>query len=321
MNQMRLPIPNSDPIVRIAASRRDLVGAFELVYSAYLAKGYVRPHPERMVYQPVFGLPSSRTMVAAVPGNSIAGTLSIVGDNRFGFQLETTYRDEVQLLRNEGRKLAEITCLTIESAGGFLTMEIFVALTRFTIHYALWRGYDDLLMAVHPRHYRFYWRILRATPLGPARAHEVVQRAPSLCCRIDLGNLKRNMTPELSRRYYSCVYPERQFLRPPISPADHQYCCNRTGVSSDLGSNVFSAPDRDGRLRRPPTPSLPHAQKRNRSSRRRKLDGGTTGDAARRPDRDPATRQWHGGQMGSPAVYSEEDIVVVVGRSPDRPTR
>ena len=242
---MRLPTPDSNLIARIAANRRDLVGAFELVYSAYSAKGYVRPHPERMVYQPVFGLPSSRTMVAAVPGDDIVGTLSIVGDNRFGFQLETTYRDEVQLLRDEGRKLAEITCLTIESAGGFRPTEVFGALTRFTIHYALWRGYDDLLMAVHPRHYRFYWRVFRAAPLGPPRAHEVVEGNPALCCRIDLMNLKRNMTPEVSRRYFSCVYRETQFLQPPINPTDHQYCCNRAGVSSDLGSGVFSASDRD----------------------------------------------------------------------------
>jgi hypothetical protein len=120
-----------------------------------------------------------------------------------------------------------------------------VGLTRFTIHYALWRGYDDLLMAVHPRHYRFYWRLFRVAPLGPARAHQVVEGNPAVCCRIDLGNLKRNMTPELSRQYFSCAYREAEFLRPPIDPTDHQYCCNRAGVSSHLDRAVFSAPDRD----------------------------------------------------------------------------
>ena len=233
---MRLPTPNSDLNVRIATTRRDLVGAFELVYSAYLAKGYIRPRPEQMVYHPVFGLPSSRTLLAVGPGNNIAGTLSIVSDNPLGFQLETSYRDEVQLLRNEGRRLAEITCLTTENAGRFRPMEVFAVLTRFAIHYALWRGYDDLLMAVHPRHYRFYWRLLRAAPVGPARAHEVVEGNPAFCCRIDLRSLERNITPELSRQYFPCVYRETQFLQPPINPIDHQYCCNRVGVSSSLAS-------------------------------------------------------------------------------------
>jgi N-acyl amino acid synthase FeeM len=245
MSRTRLSAPNADLDVRIAANRRDFVGAFELVYFAYLTKGYIRPQPGRMVYQSVFGLPTSRTMVAAAPGDNVAGTLSIVGDNRFGFQLETTYRDEVQLLRDEGRKLAEITCLTIENAGGFRPTEVFAALTRFTIQYAIWRGYDDLLMAVHPRHYRFYWRIFRAAPLGPPRAHEVVEGNLALCCRIDLVNLKRNMAPEMSRQYFSGENRETQFLLPPITPTDHQYCCNRAGVSSDLGANVFSVPDRD----------------------------------------------------------------------------
>ena len=242
---MRLTTPNSDLDVRIATKRRDLVHALELVYSSYLAKGYVRPSADRMVYQPVFGLPTSRTMVAAWPGEDIAGTLSIVGDNPIGFQLETTYRDEVQLLRDEGRKLAEITCLAIESSGGFRPTEIFVALTRFAIHYALWRGYDDLLIAVHPRHYRFYWRVFRASPLGPPRAHEAVEGHPSLCCRIHLDSLRRNMAPDLSRQYFSCTFPVTRFLRPPIDPVDHQYCCNRTGVSSNIGAGIISLPDRD----------------------------------------------------------------------------
>ncbi len=242
---MHLPTPDSDLITRIAANRRDLIGAFELVYAAYSAKGYIPPHPKRMVYQPVFGLPSSRTMVAALPDDRAVGTLSIVGDSPLGFQLETSYRDEVQLLRKEGRKLAEITCLAIDGASGLRPAEVFAALTRFTIHYALWRKYDDLLMAVHPRHYRFYWRTFRAAPLGPPRDHEVVEGNPALCCRIDLGNLARNMTSELSRQYFSYEYPETQFLRSPVNPIDHQYCCDQVGVCSDLGASVFSSSDRD----------------------------------------------------------------------------
>jgi hypothetical protein len=244
-DKMRITTPNSNVIVRIAADRRDLVGAFELVYSAYLGKGYIRPHPRRMIYEPVFGLPTSRTMVAAAPGDNISGTLSIVGDNSRGFQLEASYQDEVQLLRDEGRKLAEITGLTIDSPGGFRPTEVFTELTRFTIHYALWRGYDDLLMAVHPRHYLFYWRTFRAAPLGPPHAHEPVRGNPAVCCRIDLGSLERNMTPKLRRRYFCRGYAETQFTQPPINPVDHQYCCNRMGIAAEIEPNMFSTSARD----------------------------------------------------------------------------
>lgn len=242
---MRLPTPSPNLNVRIATTRRELVEGFELVYSSYLAKGYIQPHPGRIVYQPVFGLPSTRTMVVVTPENDMAGTLSIVGDNPTGFQLESTYPAEVQSLRDDGRKIAEITCLTTESTGGFRPREIFVALTRFTIHYAMWMGYDDLLMAVHPRHYRFYWRLFRVDPLGPPRTHHAVEGNLSLFCRIDLGNLERNMTPELSRLYYSYECPQVQFLRPPISPADHQYCCDRTEASSNIDLDVLPASSRE----------------------------------------------------------------------------
>src|SRR4030042_1702132 len=148
------PFPTALPDARIASVRPELTGAFELVYRCYLDKGYIQPHPGRIVYQATFGLSSSRTIIAMSRDREVAGTLTVVGDNPLGLKLESTYPGEVQSLRRRGRRVAEITCLAMRSAGEFRAMAVFFAMTRLMVHYAYWRRYDDLLLAIHPRHHR-----------------------------------------------------------------------------------------------------------------------------------------------------------------------
>ena len=235
---LRFPSLTPAPGAQIATSRRTLTGAFELVYRSYLAKGYIRPHPGRIVYRRVFSLPSSCTIVTAAADAEITGTLTLVGDNPLGLQLEATYPREVQSLRDQGRKVAEVTCLAIESACGF--RPTFFNLTELMIHFAYLQEYDDLLIAVHPRHYRFYWRHFRVFPLGPCRPHGAVGGNPAICCRIELHYLGRNMEPELWEQYFSGVRPERHYTGQPIMPEDHLYFCNRRGISPDTDSNAYT---------------------------------------------------------------------------------
>jgi len=222
-----MPVPEA----RIARGRQELTSAFELVYRSYLAKGYIRPNPGRIVYRTAFSFSSSHTIVALAADAQVAGTLTLVGDNPLGLQLEATYHSEVEALRDQGRKVAEITCLAIESASGF--RPTFFRLTELMIHLAYRRQYDDLLIAVHPRHYRFYWRHFRVFPLGPCRSHGAVGGNPAVCCRIELHYLGRNMEPELWERYFLAVRPEAYYAGLPIDREDHLYLCKRRGIAPD----------------------------------------------------------------------------------------
>lgn len=238
-DDLRLPFPDSTPDVRIATGRRELTGAFELVYRSYLAKGYIQPHPGRIVYHATFGLPSSRTIIATAEAEGMVGTLTVAGDNPLGLQLETTYPGEVQSLREHGRNVAEITCLAIQSTGKFQPGAVFFLITRFMIHYAYWRRYDDLLIAIHPRHQRFYRRCFGVDPLGPCRPHELVGGNPSVCCRIDLHHLRRNANPELWQQYFAQDLPQTPYMMPPTDPADHRYFCSRREIADLSGYRLW----------------------------------------------------------------------------------
>lgn len=237
-SRLRFPFQDAAWDARIAAGRRELAEAFELVYRCYLAKDYIQPHPGGILYREAFGLTSSRTIIAekqAAGGRQqagkIVGTLTVVGDNPLGLELETTYPREVQSLRDSARSLAEITCLAIQLADESQRRRaVFFKLTQLMIHYAYWRGYDDLLIAIHPRHHRFYRRYFRVLPLGPCRPHRFVSGNPAICCRIDLHNLKRNVNPELWRRYFSQFAADSREIGPPMDTADHHYFCRRMGI-------------------------------------------------------------------------------------------
>lgn len=218
--------------VRIAGHRDEYAGAFELVYRRYLARGYIRAHPGRIVYHDVFGCEASRTLIALSKEGQVSGTLTLITDNRLGFLSEATFGEEVQAHRRRGGSMAEICCLATAGTSEAADAGVFFALTRFMIQYAFWKGHDDLLLTIHPRHYHFYWRCFRVFPLGPCRPHGTVQNNPAVLCRIDLRNLRRNGHPRLWEQYFAEAIPATQFDVPPMDFQDHLLFCRRAALTS-----------------------------------------------------------------------------------------
>jgi hypothetical protein len=156
--------------VRIANGRETLAAAYELVYRAYLQRGYIPANPGRIVYKEVFGLPTSQTIVTTGAAGQVVGTLTIVGDNPLGLDIEGVFPEQVARLRDRRCHIAEITSLAVEPQTAFPKRAVFFALTQFAMNYGFHQRYDGMLMAIHPRHYRFYWRVFRAVPCRWDRA-------------------------------------------------------------------------------------------------------------------------------------------------------
>ena len=227
----------ADFTVRVARDRSELAAAYELVYRRYLAKGYLGARPSGIVYQPSFGLSTSRTLVASVENRGIIGTMTLVGDNAIGLKLEEIYHSEVESLRIEGRSFAEVTCLCIDEESEVSGNKVFAALTKFAIHHSYLRGYDDLLLAIHPRHYRIYWHTFRAYPIGPCQPYALVGGNPALCCRINLHNLDANMTEKVRECYFEEVKPREHYDGPQVSQADHEEFCRLLAIPTDISDN------------------------------------------------------------------------------------
>jgi len=220
------PVPQLD--VRIATDRDELLAAYGLVYRAYLARRYVRPHRGRILYHRIYCLPTSRTIIARLD-DRVVGTLTVVEGSIHRLPLEVTFATEIATLRRAGRSLAEVTSLAIDRRACPADRDVFVELTRFMVQYAYWRGVDDLLLAVHPRHAAFYQRRFAVERLGGSRAHAPVGGKPAVACRLDLAQVRQVVDPALVARYLTPPIAEDAFDCRPMRHEDHQYLCHQMG--------------------------------------------------------------------------------------------
>jgi len=223
--------------VSIPTSRNVLARAYQLVYKRYLHQGYIVPSKDPIVYNPRFGLPTSRTMVAHDSAGRTAGTVTMVGDGRRGLCVESTFPAEVQSLRDQGRTLAEATCLAIEPKIRSRPREVFFALSKFLIHYTTWADYDDLLLAIHPHHNGAYQRILCSEIVSSCRPHASVLDHPAVLHRINLRTFAHKIDPRWRRHYFSEIPLETEFRRPGITQLDHAYFCQRAGIVATTGKH------------------------------------------------------------------------------------
>lgn len=179
-------------VVKVADNFSEFKEAYQLVYQQYLERGYLAEGEED-----VLNNDCGSTIIAKI-NSRIVGTLTVAGDVDNCLKMEEVYPDEIRTLRNGKRNIAEIRWLSIDSND----RNVFFALTKFLFQHSIYHNYDDLVMVVHPRHYKFYWFAFRAYPIGPLRPCSYAGGHPGLCCRINLHHIKQNMTEKIRRKHY-----------------------------------------------------------------------------------------------------------------------
>ena len=105
--------------------------------------------------------------------------MSVVRDGELGLPMESVYPEEVAGLRLRKLTLAEVSCLaeTHDSAANAQSARF--QLMPLVAQLACHRGVDQLLIAVHPRHARFYQRFMGFDVLGEERRYEQASGKPA----------------------------------------------------------------------------------------------------------------------------------------------
>ncbi len=205
--------------VRRARTVEDQRQVFALTQRVYSAcglsgrRGLVGPRPD--------ALNSTVTLLAEDLDGRILGTLGMVFDSRKGLPCDEEFQNEVTQLRRTGRSLVEVVRLAIDPhcAKGLYIMTrmvnyMFIYSTRF-------RGRDCGLIEVHPRHAKFYRRVLRFEPIAGPRPCRRVNGAPASLMKLDLEVLHR----ELQRTRTLIVNQSKaqsllgRFITPALEPA------------------------------------------------------------------------------------------------------
>ncbi len=171
------------PAIKIAETKEELFQAFQLVYSEYNEKGYIsKPHPESILYSIYNFLPKTCVFIFQSFRDVISTITYIPDDPLFGLPMDSLFREEVDCMRSQGRKVAEIGSLASEKSIRGRNVVMYLYKTIFA--YARITGVNDICLTVNPKHVRFYTDILFAEQVGVEKHYKMVE-APAVLMRID----------------------------------------------------------------------------------------------------------------------------------------
>jgi len=151
----------------------------------------------------------------------------MIPDTPIGLPMDEIYHDEVQALRDGGRRLVEVTMLADRRLSVSRSLAMVLALMKLVFDYAtLSLKSTDLCITVNPHHDKFYHEYLLFTPLGGLRAYPSVSGNPAIARRLDLVRVEEECQgrPVLLHRFFEDRTPLSVFeKRYRMSDADLSY--------------------------------------------------------------------------------------------------
>ena len=143
-----------------------------------------------------------------------AGTMSLcLDDEQLGLPADENFRDKLDELRRQRRRLCEPSRLAIDKG---VSMRVFAAMIHISYLYACKiHGYTDYVIEVNPRHVMFYKRMLGFQDFGGERNCTRVS-APAVLLRLELEEMGKRIRQfggqmEQSsgeRSFYPYFFPE-----------------------------------------------------------------------------------------------------------------
>lgn len=175
-----------DIAFEIARTREDFESGLRLLYESYVKSGLAVRNPSGVRITPYHLLDTTEVFVAKVRGE-VFMTISLIADGELGVPMESMYADKIQQLRTLGKRIAEVGCFADRRAEGLGFNPAFNNLTKLLVQTARHRGCDTLVVAVHPRHAKFYRRLLGFEDIGGLAYCQYVSNRPAVALLLDLA--------------------------------------------------------------------------------------------------------------------------------------
>ena len=170
----------------IAESLDSQFECLSLVHERYVASGLMQPNQYGVRVLPEHCEPFS-VILMAYDEYGIICTSTLILDGPRGLPIEELYPDEIQQRRGAGLKLAEVSCLAGQTSADPLAKRSRPPIGRmmtFLGGLAQFLQVDRLVIAVHPRHSRFYRRKFGFEAFGEEKSYGKVQDRPAVPCEI-----------------------------------------------------------------------------------------------------------------------------------------
>ncbi len=193
---------SSHLVLTLADDLMELEASFRLVYNEYLKSGYILENPAGMHLTDWSLLPSSY-VITAYCRQRLVGTLTCVLDSLVGLPLDCLIQDRLNEMRAQRRVLCELSAKAsvAEQSANLLLFHMYRYALRLVRDIL---GATDFVIAVNPRHERYYTKTLLFEPIGELTTYSRMRGAPAMPLRLDL-----QLAPERYEQKYGCMRPER----------------------------------------------------------------------------------------------------------------
>ncbi len=178
------------PAIKIVEGIDEYSKAFKLIYDEYFQSGYVGAHRSRMSYTIWSLLPTTNIFVFKSYLDVVSTIAHILDTDLFGLPIDAVFKDKMDELRRQGRRIAEIGALATQRSRRWSNVMMF--LYRAAFHYARHAKVDDLVLMVNPKHVRFYSQVLMIEPFGEERFYDKIG-APAVALRTEVGSFMKNL--------------------------------------------------------------------------------------------------------------------------------
>lgn len=181
------PGQSGPPGIRFEVARRldDVIDAWQMVYTAYRESGLIPPNPTQIHTAAQAVGPQASVILGCIDTLTVA-TLTAMSDSDQGLPLDRVYGPELQSLRQQGHSLVEVGLFADRRKQMARSTEALIQLMRYAFYFAQFCDATDFVIGVHPKHARFYTRLLGFQPCGPTRSYAAVNDRPVTLLRAQL---------------------------------------------------------------------------------------------------------------------------------------
>jgi hypothetical protein len=186
-----------DIIFRPAISIDDHIKCFRLLHDVYVQAGYTEPSETALRIIPQHSNSVSKVFLGChTNGDSQripVYTISLFPDSDDGVPMDAGFKSQLDDLRNQGRSIAEVGCLTSNPSFRRSDMNIPMLGNRIIHQYATrYLDLDDLVITVHPKYLWVYEDILLFERIGFIKEYAYVKNNPAVALRLDLRHMEKN---------------------------------------------------------------------------------------------------------------------------------
>lgn len=164
----------------VARDAEEVLRGWRLLYRVYRDAEFVRPNPYRIHTVPQ-AIGDHTAVIVAQSGRRTVGTISAIGDTPLGLPLDEVFADELDAMRQRGRRPMEVGLLAEQPTRAHRSarpFSIVFEMMRYTFYFALHQGATDFICGIPPRRASLYQRTLGFRRVGEVRQYATVEGNP-----------------------------------------------------------------------------------------------------------------------------------------------